>query len=81
MLNGQFLTDDFYNGNDFDIGLRRHAPDILTGDLRIAILPLRNDAPIYMSDTARPDFSTAGSLAELKGVEIVPRYRLQLTDH
>ena len=33
MLNGKFVTDDFYNGNVFDVGLRRHAPDILTGDL------------------------------------------------
>jgi beta-galactosidase len=79
MLNGRFITDDFYNGNAFDIGLRRHAPDILNGDLRIAILPLRKDAPIYMSDTARPDFSTAGSVAALQNVEIIPRYQLQLT--
>jgi beta-galactosidase len=78
MLNGQFITDDFYNGNAFDIGLRRHAPDVLTGDLRIAILPLRKDAPIYMSETARPDFSTGGSVAELQSVEIIPRYQLQL---
>ncbi len=56
MLNGRFLTDDFYNGNTFDVGLRRHAPDILHGDLRIAILPLRKDAPIYMAETARPNF-------------------------
>lgn len=26
MLDGKFITDDFYNGNAFDIGLRRHAP-------------------------------------------------------
>ena len=78
MLNGRFITDDFYNGNAFDIGLRRHAPDILTGDLRIAILPLRKDAPIYMSETARPDFGTAGSVAALQSVEIIPRYQLQL---
>ncbi len=81
MLNGRFITDDFYNGNAFDIGIRRHAPDILTGDLRVAILPLSKDAPIYMSETARPDFGTAGSVAELKSVEIVPRYELQLTAH
>ena len=28
-LNGKLLADDFYNGNDFEIGLRRYAPDIL----------------------------------------------------
>jgi beta-galactosidase len=78
MLNGRFITDDFYNGNSFDIGLCRHVPDIFHGDLRIAILPLRKDAPIYMAETARPNFGTAGSVAALQSVEIVPRYQLQL---
>jgi beta-galactosidase len=79
MLNGKFITDDFYNGNAFDIGLRRHAPDILKGDLRIAILPLGKDAPIYMATQARPDFSHADSIAALQSAEIIPRYQLQLT--
>ena len=64
MLDGQFITDDFYNGNAFDIGLRRHAPEILNGDLRIAILPLRKDAPIYMAEKARPNFGGADSVAD-----------------
>ena len=71
MLNGRFITDDFYNGNTFDIGLRRHAPEILDGDLRLAILPLRKDAPIYMAETARPYFGSADSVAVLQRVEIV----------
>jgi hypothetical protein len=78
-LNGKLLTDDFYNGNPLEIGLRRYAPEILDGDLRIAILPLRKDAPIYMARQARPDFGQAGSVAGLQRVEIMPRYQLQLT--
>jgi hypothetical protein len=79
MLNGRFITDDFYNGNAFDISLRRHAPDILNGDLRIAIIPLRKDAPIYMAEKARPHFGKADSVATLQRIEIIPRYELQLT--
>lgn len=79
MLDGKLITDDFYNGNAFEIGLRRHAPGILDGDLRIAILPLRIDAPIYMADQARPHFGSADSVADLQSVEIIPRYQLQLT--
>jgi beta-galactosidase len=78
MLDGKFITDDFYNGNAFDIGLRRHAPEILTGDLRIAILPLRKDAPIYMAEKARPHFGSADSVAALQRIEIIPRYQLEL---
>jgi hypothetical protein len=79
VLNGKFITDDFYNGNSFDFGLRRYAPEVLTGDLRVELLPLRKDAPIYMADSARPDFGTEGSVAALQSIEIVNRYQLCLT--
>jgi hypothetical protein len=78
-LNGKLVTDDFYNGNAWEIGLRRHAPEILKGDLRIAILPLRKDAPIYLAKEAKPDFGKTDSFVELRAVEIVPRYQVQLT--
>jgi beta-galactosidase len=81
MLDGKFITDDFYNGNALDLGLRRHAPEILNGDLRIAILPLRKDAPIYMAERAQPHFGGADSVADLQSVEIIPRYQLQLMPH
>lgn len=78
-LNGKLLTDDFYNGKPFEVGLCRYAPDILAGDLRLAILPLQKGAPIYLAKQAQPDFGTANSLAILRGVEIIPRYTLTLT--
>jgi len=78
MLNGKFVTDDFFNGNAFDVGLRRHAPEILTGDLRIEILPLRKDAPIYLAREVRPDFGNQQSVVSLNSVEIIPRYQIQL---
>src|SRR5262249_38079410 len=81
MVDGKFITDDFYNGNAFDIGLRRHAPEILKGDLRIAILPLQKKAPIYMADTARPDFGEADSVAAIQSVDIISRYHAQLNAH
>ncbi len=77
-LNGKLLTDDFYNGNPFEVGLRRYAPEILTGDLRVEILPLRKDAPIYLAREARPDFGGKQSTVSLKRVEIVPRYQIAL---
>ena len=78
MLDGRFITDDFYNGNAFDIGLRRHAPGILNGDLCIAILPLRKNAPIYLADKAQPHFGSVDSVANLQSVKIIPRYQVQL---
>ena len=78
-INGKLLTDDFYNGNSFEVGLRRYAPDVLAGDLRVAVLPLRKNAPIYLDRQAKPDFGSTTSVAALRGMEIVPRYTVQLT--
>jgi beta-galactosidase len=85
ILNGRLILDDFYNGNALDLGLRRYAPEIIGGDLRIAILPIRKDSVegekkrVFMADSARPDFKGAPSVAELTGVEIVPRFDAELS--
>jgi len=74
-LNGRLLDDNFYSGREFDLGLNRYAPEILTGDLRLEILPLRKDAPIFIEPKARPDFGQAKSLVKLKSVEIINHHR------
>jgi len=76
-LNGKLLDDNFYAGREFDLGLNRYAPEIMSGDLRLEILPLRNDAPIFLEPKAKPDFGGKASLAELLSVEIVSRYAVE----
>ena len=73
-LDGKLIEDNFYSGREFDLGLKRYCPAILTGDLRLEILPLRADAPIYLEPKAQPDFSGKDSLVELQGIEILNRY-------
>lgn len=70
-LNGKLIDDNFYAGRTFDLGLKRYAADILNGDLRLEILPLRKDAPIFLEPKAQPDFGQKESLAEIQSVEIV----------
>jgi beta-galactosidase len=77
-LDGKLLTDNFYNGNALEVGIRRHAPDIFNGDLRIAILPLRKDAPVYMAKAAKPDFGDKESVVKLEAVEIIAHYQVEL---
>jgi hypothetical protein len=72
-LNGKLLDDDFYNGRDFEIGLKRYAPDILTGDLRLEVLPLRKDAPIFFEPRYQPDFGTNQTVLKLLSAELVHR--------
>ena len=56
-LNGKLIADNFYSGREFDLGLKRYVPEIFTGDLRLAILPLRRDAPIFLEPKARADLN------------------------
>jgi hypothetical protein len=78
-LNGRLIDDNFYSGREFDLGLNRYAPEILTGDLRLEVLPLRKDAPIFLEPQATPDFGSAESLVKLVSVEIVNRYEAEFT--
>ena len=70
-LNGRLIADNFYAGREFDLGLNRYTPEIFTGDLRLEILPLRKDAPIFLEPKAKPDFGTNESLVKLQSVEII----------
>jgi hypothetical protein len=76
-LGGRLLSDDFYDGSPFDLGLTRYAPDIYRDELLLEILPLQREAPIYISD-GRPDFGGARSLARLDAVEVVERHHVVL---
>jgi len=53
--------------------LNRYSPEILTGDLRLEILPLRKGAPIFFEPKDRPDFGKSDSLVKLQSIEIVNR--------
>jgi len=70
-LNGRLIEDNFYCGREFDLGLNRYVPEILTGDLRLEILPLRKDAPIYIEPKDRPDFAGKETVCELKSVDVI----------
>jgi hypothetical protein len=85
LLNGRLLVDDFFNGREFDLGLRRYAPEIASGDLRIAILPLRKDAlsgakqRIFVAESGRPAFGNSAAIAALESAEIIPSYEVRLS--
>jgi beta-galactosidase len=71
---GKLLTDDFYDGQPWVIGLSRTSPDS-PSTLEIRILPLQSGAPIYLPSSARPIISPKERLADLKSAELMPVYR------
>lgn len=76
-LGDTLLTDNFYNGNVFEIGINRFAPDIFQKDLILKILPLRKDAPIYLADDAKPDFKGKDSICEIESISLSEIYTIE----
>jgi len=77
-ISDQFITDNFYDGRPFEIGLRRHAAELTKGALRVSVLPLRADAPIFLPAGAR--LKPADSpVAALDRVELIPRHTVELS--
>ena len=70
------LTDDFFNGLPWTIGLRRFLESHLTGDLTLEILPLRKDAPIFLEQKYWPTFNERDQLVRLDKITLVPQYEL-----
>ncbi len=75
----KLLTDNFFNGQTWDIGLRRF---IESGHISfdLSLLPLRKDAPVYFELASRLEFGPNGQIGELDDLRLVPEYQLVLTD-
>lgn len=78
-LDGELLTDNFYNGKPMVLGLRRYAPRIYAGELTIRVLPLSADAPIYLQRGHEPDFRGAPGVVELPEVRAYENRQVRLT--
>ena len=73
---GRLITDDFYHGAPWDIGLKSIAAEDLKQGLELKILPLRQDAPIYLAEGARPAIPAGGQVAQVTEVRVLPEYRV-----
>jgi hypothetical protein len=73
---GKLLTDNFYNGTAWEVGLRTISPQQLDHGLELQILPLREDTPIYLPQGARPAFPASGEIVKLVSVGVIPEYEV-----
>jgi hypothetical protein len=71
---GRLITDDFYHGAPWEIGLRNLPPEELRRGLELAILPLRQDAPIYLAAGASPDLPPGGQVVKISQIRLVPQH-------
>jgi Beta-galactosidase, domain 2 len=74
-VDGKLLTDNFYNGTPWLIGLDR-IPSQQWDKLELKILPLREHAPIYLPEKAWPAFPAGAPVARVKDVQVLPEYEV-----
>jgi hypothetical protein len=72
---GRLITDDFYHGAPWEIGLRNIPAADLNQGLELKILPLRQDAPIYLAAGAKPAIPAGGQVVQVTDVRVLPEYR------
>jgi beta-galactosidase len=74
--NNHLLTDDFYNGNPWKVGLKRFSEDGQIPQLELSILPLKKDVPIFLEDRVREQLPLGPEALELKTVTVLPIYQM-----
>jgi hypothetical protein len=72
---GHLVTDDFYHGAPWEIGLEDIPAADLKQGLDLQILPLRADAPIYLAAEAKAAIASSGQTANLAEVRVLPVYQ------
>jgi hypothetical protein len=82
LFDGTRMVDDwYYNGQRWQYALsnlpgKRQGASAST--LTLTVLPLRADAPIYLPREHRPAFGDQQQLAAVRGVKVVPVYRVEI---
>jgi len=72
----RLLTDDFFNGTDWQIGIKRFLPNSKAATFKLQILPLSDKAPVFFEPGRTPTFDSEGQAGSLRSVEALPEYEM-----
>jgi beta-galactosidase len=72
--NTTLVDDNFYNGDPWVVGLKRFAPS-LDAPLKLQVLPLPGDAPVYFDPGYKPQFK-GSQIAAVASITAVPEYEI-----
>ena len=76
---GKLLTDDFYNGHPWTVGLGRFLRGEESNTFELSVIPRRKDAPVYFELSKPVRFSPNGQVDELDGLKLIPEYQLVIS--
>jgi hypothetical protein len=68
----RLLVDDFYEETPWEVGLKHYLRGDSGLNMTLKIMPLRNDAPIYISAERRPTFSEEKEIANVRAIQVSP---------
>ena len=75
----KLLADDFYAARSLEVGLYRFGPSVYQDGLLLKILPLRQDAPVYLTDRSQLKFDVRTQTAlSLGAVEVIETTEVRL---
>ena len=72
------LTDNFFNGAEWQIGLKRFLTNSSPAKFTLKILPLNEKAPIFFEPGMEPHFAKDGQAGSLQSIKLVPEYEMDL---
>lgn len=79
-LGGKMVQDEFWHAQPWMIGLNRHKEMMSKEAMSFYFRPLRSDATCLqdLPQSAIPDFKGNNQMLEIKNVEIIPQYQVEI---
>ncbi len=74
----QFVDDDFYFGQPWEIGVKRFMPAISEKGLTLKMLPMRKDSPVYVEPEKRLAFGDKTELLDVRSITAEVEYQLTI---
>jgi len=72
----RLLADNFFNGNAWEIGLKRFLPGISSRELTIKVLPMPKNNLIYLEPFAQAMMNPTAQTGQITGIEFLPEYEV-----
>ena len=80
LLDGsRLLTDNFFNGAEWQIGMKRFLTSSASRTFSLQVLPLSRKAPIFFEPGKQPRFGRDGQAGGIDSVEVLPEYQVELS--
>ncbi len=78
VMGNRLLTDNFFNGTEWRIGLKRFLQGSTASTFTLKILPLNENAPIFFEPGMSPAFGKDGQAGSLQSIQALPEYEVDL---